>query len=97
MKADNHGEGGIFSLYSLVRNRGKWLIFPAMLGGAVVTESLYTIPGIGTQLVTAIKLKDTPSVMGCTFILAALCSIILLIVDLLYAAVDPRIKAKYSK
>ena len=71
--------------------------FAAMLGGAVVTESLYTIPGIGTQLVTAIKLKDTPSVMGCTFILAALCSIILLIVDLLYAAVDPRIKAKYSK
>ncbi|MBQ2896452.1 MAG: ABC transporter permease [Oscillospiraceae bacterium] len=71
--------------------------FAAMLGGSVVTESLYTIPGIGTQLVTAIKLKDTPSVMGCTFILAALCSIILLIVDLLYAVVDPRIKAKYSK
>ena len=32
MKADNHGEGGIFSLYSLVRNFGKWLIVPAMLG-----------------------------------------------------------------
>lgn len=34
MKADNHGEGGIFSLYSLVREHGGWLIFPTMLGGA---------------------------------------------------------------
>ena len=36
MKADNHGEGGIFSLYSLVRSCGKWLIVPAMLGGAAL-------------------------------------------------------------
>ena len=39
MKADNHGEGGIFSLYSLVRNQGKWLIIPAMLGGAALLVS----------------------------------------------------------
>ena len=36
MKADNHGEGGIFSLYSLVREHGGWLIFPTMLGGAAL-------------------------------------------------------------
>ncbi len=72
-------------------------VFAAMLGGAVVTESLYSIPGLGSLLVTSIKIKDTPTVMGCTFILAAMCSFILLFVDLLYAAVDPRIKAKYSK
>ncbi|MFR3452283.1 MAG: KUP/HAK/KT family potassium transporter [Collinsella sp.] len=34
LKADNHGEGGIFALYSIVRKYGKWLIIPAMLGGA---------------------------------------------------------------
>jgi peptide/nickel transport system permease protein len=72
-------------------------VFAAMLGGAVVTESLYSIPGLGSLLVTSIKIKDTPAVMGCTFVLAAMCSFILLLVDLLYAAVDPRIKAKYSK
>ena len=72
-------------------------VFAAMLGGAVVTESLYSIPGLGTLLVTSIKIKDTPTVMGCTFMLAAMCSLILLCVDLLYAAIDPRIKAKYSK
>ncbi|MFA5585395.1 MAG: ABC transporter permease [Saccharofermentanales bacterium] len=72
-------------------------IFAAMLGGAVVTESLYSIPGLGSLLVTSIKIKDTPTVMGCTFVLAAMCSLVLLVVDLLYAVVDPRIKAKYSK
>lgn len=72
-------------------------IFAAMLGGAVVTESLYSIPGLGSLLVTSIKIKDTPTVMGCTFVLAAMCSLVLLVVDLLYAVVDPRIRAKYSK
>lgn len=71
--------------------------FSALVGGSVVTESLFSIPGLGTLLVTSIKLKDVPTVMGCTFILAGMCGLILLGVDLLYAAVDPRIKAKYSK
>ncbi len=70
--------------------------FSAMLGGAVVTETLYNLPGLGSLIVTSIKLKDMPTVMGCTFMLAAMCGVILLIVDLLYALVDPRIKAKYS-
>ena len=36
LKADNHGEGGIFALYSIVRRFGKWLIIPAMLGGSAL-------------------------------------------------------------
>jgi len=46
MKADNHGEGGIFSLYSLVRNHGKWLIFPAMLGGAALLADGVLTPAV---------------------------------------------------
>ena len=46
MKADNHGEGGIFSLYSLVRNCGKWLIFPAMLGGAALLADGVLTPAV---------------------------------------------------
>ncbi|MBR4861582.1 MAG: KUP/HAK/KT family potassium transporter [Firmicutes bacterium] len=38
LKADNHGEGGIFALYSLVKNCGKWLIIPAMVGGAALLQ-----------------------------------------------------------
>lgn len=71
--------------------------FAALLGGAVVTETLFSIPGLGSLMVTSVKLKDIPVVMGCTFMLAAICSLILLVVDLLYAAVDPRIKAKFSR
>ena len=46
MKADNHGEGGIFSLYSLVRNQGKWLIVPAMLGGAALLADGVLTPAV---------------------------------------------------
>jgi len=46
MKADNHGEGGIFSLYSLVRNQGKWLIIPAMLGGAALLADGVLTPAV---------------------------------------------------
>ena len=46
MKADNHGEGGIFSLYSLVRSCGKWLIVPAMLGGAALLADGVLTPAV---------------------------------------------------
>lgn len=46
MKADNHGEGGIFSLYSLVKNHGKWLILPAMLGGAALLADGVLTPAV---------------------------------------------------
>ena len=46
MKADNHGEGGIFSLYALVKNCAKWLIFPAMLGGAALLADGVLTPAV---------------------------------------------------
>ena len=46
MKADNHGEGGIFSLYSLVKSFGRWLIFPAMLGGAALLADGLLTPAV---------------------------------------------------
>ena len=46
MKADNHGEGGIFSLYSLVKDKGKWLIVPAMLGGAALLADGVLTPAV---------------------------------------------------
>ena len=46
MKADNHGEGGIFSLYALVKNCGKWLILPAMLGGAALLADGVLTPAV---------------------------------------------------
>lgn len=46
MKADNHGEGGIFSLYALVRHHSKWLIFPAMVGGAALLADGILTPAV---------------------------------------------------
>ena len=46
LKADNHGEGGIFALYSLVKSRGKWLIIPAMLGGAALLADGVLTPAV---------------------------------------------------
>jgi len=46
MKADNHGEGGIFALFSLVKSCGKWLIFPAMLGGAALLADGVLTPAV---------------------------------------------------
>ena len=45
LKADNNGEGGIFSLYALIRRQGKWLVFPAMIGGAsIMADGMITPP-----------------------------------------------------
>ena len=46
LKADNHGEGGIFALYSLVKNYGKWLIIPAMVGGAALLADGVLTPAV---------------------------------------------------
>ncbi len=46
LRADNHGEGGIFSLYALVRKRAKWLVFPAIIGGAALLADGVITPSI---------------------------------------------------
>lgn len=70
--------------------------FGASLGGAIIAETVFAMPGMGTLMTTAIRQKDVPMVMGATLFLAVLCSLIVLIVDVLYAFIDPRIKAKYQ-
>lgn len=71
--------------------------FGASLGGAVIIETVFGIPGLGMLIVTSIRQKDTPSVMAATLFLAVLFCLVMLIVDILYAYIDPRIKAKYQK
>jgi peptide/nickel transport system permease protein len=69
--------------------------FGASLGGAIIAETVFAMPGMGTLITTAIRQKDIPVVMGSTLFLAVLTSLIILVVDVLYAFIDPRIKAKY--
>jgi peptide/nickel transport system permease protein len=71
--------------------------FGAILGGSVVAESVFSLPGIGSLVILGIKSKDTPTVIASVLVIAFFFAIIMLVVDLLYALIDPRIKEKYSK
>jgi peptide/nickel transport system permease protein len=72
------------------------LQFGYLLGGAVITETVFAWPGIGTLLVGAIRQKDFPTVQGAVLFIAITFSFINLLVDILYAFVDPRIKSQYK-
>lgn len=72
------------------------LQFGSLLGGAVLTETVFAWPGVGTYLVNSIKAQDTPAVLGCVIVFSICFSIVNLFVDLLYAFIDPRIKSKYK-
>ena len=67
------------------------LQMPAIFGGAIVTEQIFRIPGIGSLLIDAILRNDTPVIMAVTFVFSCLVIIFNLIADLLYGWLDPRI------
>lgn len=73
------------------------LQFGAMLGGSVLTESIFSIPGIGKLMIDAIKARNYPIVQGGVLFIAIVFSFVNLGVDILYAMVDPRIKAQFSR
>ena len=66
-----------------------------VLGGSVLTETVFAWPGVGRLIVDSLNMRDTPLVTGSIIMTTILLSIVLLLVDLLYAVVDPRIKAQY--
>jgi peptide/nickel transport system permease protein len=67
------------------------LQMPAIFGGAIVTEQIFRIPGIGSLLIDAILRNDTPVIMAVTFVFAVLVILSNLIADILYGWLDPRI------
>lgn len=67
------------------------------LGGAIVTESIFAIPGLGLLMMNAIKSKNYPSIQGSILFCALAFCVVNLLVDILYAYIDPRIKAQYIR
>jgi peptide/nickel transport system permease protein len=67
------------------------LTMPAVFGGAIVTEQIFRVPGIGSLLISAILANDTPVIMAVTFVLSCLVILFNLLADLLYGWLDPRI------
>lgn len=70
--------------------------FGRALGGTVVIETLFGIPGVGLYITQAVGNRDYPIIRGGVTLLALLFCIVVLIVDILYAFIDPRIKAQYE-
>jgi peptide/nickel transport system permease protein len=70
------------------------LQMPAVFGGAIVTEQIFRIPGIGSLLISSILSNDTPVVMAVTFVFACLVVLFNLIADVLYGWLDPRISLR---
>jgi peptide/nickel transport system permease protein len=73
------------------------LQFGTLLGGAMLTETVFSWPGLGRLMVEAIKSKDIPLVLGSVIFLAVMFTVVNLAVDIIYAFVDPRIKSQYKR
>ncbi len=67
-----------------------------LLGGAVITETVFAWPGVGRLMVQSVSSRDVPMVLGCVVTLSICYSVVNLIADLLYGFVDPRIKSMYK-
>lgn len=70
------------------------LTIPFLIGGAVVTEQIFAWPGIGSLMITAITSRDYPVIMGVAVLICGVVLVMNLILDLIYEALDPRIKFK---
>ena len=69
--------------------------FAGILGGSVIVESIFTIPGIGTYMLDAINAKDVPVVMTCALLLAFIFMIVMVLMDIFFALIDPKLRARY--
>lgn len=70
--------------------------FAILIGGSVVIETVFSWPGVGNLIITAVKSKDGNAVTGYIMMTTVFVAVVLLLVDLIYAYLDPRIKAQYS-
>lgn len=66
--------------------------FAGVLGGSVVIETVFAIPGISSYLTSAVKTRDMPIIMGCILIISIFVGVVNLLVDLMYSVIDPRVK-----
>ena len=72
------------------------LQFGALLSGAVMTETIFSIPGVGRLMVEAVKSRDYPVVLGGVLFIAIGFSLVNLLIDILYAFIDPKIRSQYN-
>ncbi len=82
------------ALMPVVTNWG--LTFATAFGGTIISETVFSIPGISSLLINAVKVRDVPVVMGTVIIVAIIVAVINLLIDIIYAFIDPRVKLGYG-
>jgi peptide/nickel transport system permease protein len=82
------------SLIPIVTYVGSCLA--SAFGGVIVLEQVFSIPGLGTLLITAINHRDWPLLRGCVILIAVTTAVMNLLIDLIYAFLDPRVKARFK-
>lgn len=93
---------GSSELNILVKHAGRNSLIPVfsllglqvggILGGTVILESIFSIPGMGSLIFDSVQTRDYPVVLGCVVVYGAIFILVNLVVDVLYAAIDPRIR-----
>ena len=72
-------------------------IFGSMLGGSIIAETIFSIPGIGQYTLTGLNNRDYPVVQGSVVMMSTLFALVILLIDLAFAFIDPRIRSQYSR
>ena len=72
-------------------------VFGSSLGGSLITEVIFSIPGLGQYIMTGLNNRDYPVIQSGILIISTLFAIIILIVDVVFALVDPRIRSQYTR
>jgi peptide/nickel transport system permease protein len=72
-------------------------LFGFAIGGSMITEAVFSIPGLGNYMLSALTSRDYPVIQTCVLFMSTLFCVVLLLVDVIFAIVDPRIRSQYVK
>jgi peptide/nickel transport system permease protein len=72
-------------------------LFGTAMGGSIITEVIFSIPGLGSYTVSALMNRDFPVIQSSVLLMSVMFAFLLLIIDLLFAVVDPRVRSQYMR
>ena len=72
-------------------------MFGGSLGGAMIAEIIYSVPGLGNYMLSGLTARDYPVILATTFFMSTIFSIVILLIDVAFAFIDPRIRSQYAR